>query len=451
MTSRRTRRQRGFALVSVLMLTMMVLLTAGMVLMPSMTGRWQTMKSGSNAAATNVADAGLDYAMATLNATIPSGQGTTLAALPSHFVQGSGAAANTWTYNDAGNGNFFASNFDKSVPTLSIRIPATVPIAGGPGTANDYRIIRSETVVNGSRKREEAIVHLQSNLVDSPISPFPRAITAKGNLAANGVDTTVRTDSYDSSNGGYGGANLGTNGGVHTNGSIVDGGTYRGNISAAGTIDSGAGVEGPGNTVRQGVAPESIPDAPAAPAPTRTVYTGSLPLTITPAAGEVIYLRDSASKDYVSMSGNATQVLSLNPGKYVVRDLSIIGSASIQVVGAGQVELFVLHDLDAAGGGIVNSSTLPTNLKIVATGTSGNCDLSGNSNFYGVLQAPGRNVTIGGTGEFFGAVVANDFLFNGSNSVVHYDDAVGRAFSAMAQVNRPARFKAIAVNVLDKN
>jgi hypothetical protein len=76
--------------------------------------------------------------------------------------------------------------------------------------------------------------------------------------------------------------------------------------------------------------------------------------------------------------------------------------------------------------------------------------MAGNGNFYGVIQAPNNMVTLGGNGEFFGALVADNFSFNGSNSIVHYDDAVGRAFASMATQVRPADWRAQAINVLDK-
>jgi hypothetical protein len=257
------------------------------------------------------------------------------------------------------------------------------------------------------------------------------------------MDGTPRTDSYDSANGAYGGANLGNNGGVHTNGNIVDGGLFKGNISAVGTIDAGASVSGAGNTVRAGVATENIPDPPAAPAIT-VVRAGTTPQVITPLAGQVIGL------GAVSISGNAAQVLTLNAGNYVLDSLSTTGNATIRI-GTGPVNLYVRGNVSVRGNGIVNSSALPPNLRMIVTNPTATVDLAGNGNFHGAVQAPNNVVTVAGNGEFFGAVVANSFGFNGSNSIVHYDDAVGRAFSTNAQVARPSQFQTLAINVLNRD
>lgn len=442
MTSNTAKRQSGFAIVSVLMITMLVVLTAGLVLMPSFMGRDASVRSGHALQSTNITEAALDYGMASLNATIPTGANATLGTLPAFYVRGTGADADTYTYTDSANGNFFGSTFGTR-PTLTIRTPNAVPIPGGTGVATDYRIIRAETRVQGVLKRMEAIVVLRSTAVDSPVNPFPRAITARADLSANGLDSTPRTDSYDSADGAYGGINLGTNGGVHTNGNILDGGLFKGNISAAGTIDSGAHVTGTGNTVRPGVSPESIPDSPAAPAATTNVAV-SAPQTVTPAPGAVVNL------GAVSISGNAAKVLTLNAGTYRLSSLSTTGNASI-LIGTGPVTLYVDGNIDIKGNGLVNSSALPPNLRIVVTNPAADVSIAGNGNFYGAVQAPANDVTVGGNGAVFGAIVANNFTFNGSNSIVHYDDAVGRAFATNAQVSRPSLWQTLAVNNIDRN
>jgi hypothetical protein len=442
MTSRLNGRQHGFAIVSVLMITMLVVLTAGMVLLPSFRGRDASVRSGTALQSANITEAALDYGLAALNSTVPTSTSSALGNLPAFFVQGTGGSAGTFTYYDPGNSNFFGSTFGYR-PTLTIRTPAADPIPGGTGVASDYRIVRAETRVKGALKRMEAIVVLRRTLVDSPLNPFPRAITTRGDLAAAGADSALRTDSYDSSSGAYGGANLGVNGGVHTNGSIVDGGVYKGNVSAVGTIDSGVSASGTGNTVRPGVSPENIPDAPAAPAITTNVAV-SPPQVVTPAVGQVTNL------GAVSISGNAANVLTLNAGVYVMSSLRTTGNASI-VVGTGPVTIYVTGDVDVQGNGIINSSALPPNLRMIETSSTATVSIAGNGNFYGAIQAPANQVNIGGMGEFFGAVVADDFRFNGSNSIVHYDDAVGRAFSTNAQVSRPSQWQTLAVNNIDRN
>jgi hypothetical protein len=275
------------------------------------------------------------------------------------------------------------------------------------------------------------------------VNPFPRAITTRADLSANGTDGALRTDSYDSAAGTYGGANLGNNGGVHTNGNIIDGGVYRGNVSAVGTIDPGVSAQGMGNTVRPGVSAENIPDPPPTPATTTDVAVNP-PQVVSPAAGQVVNL------GAVSIQGNVGNVLTLNAGTYVMSSLTTTGNASIKI-GTGPVTIYVTGNVDVKGNGIVNSAALPPNLRLIAASPTATVSIAGNGNFYGAVQAPRNQVTIGGNGEFFGAVVANDFRFNGTNSIVHYDDAVGRAFSTNAQIARPSQWQTLAINVLDRN
>jgi hypothetical protein len=443
MTSRRQGRQHGFAIVSVLMITMLVVLTASLVLLPSFMGRDASVRSGSSLQSSNISEAALDYGVACLNSTVPTSTSSALGNLPTWWQKGTGTNANTYTYTDSANNKFFENTFGYK-PVLTIRTPATVPVPGGTGVAADYRIIRAETTVKGALKRMEAIVVLRRTMVDNPLNPFPRAITTRGDLAANGTDSTLRTDSYDSAKGKYGGANLGNNGGVHTNGNIVDGGSYKGNVSASGTIDPGVSVQGMGNTVRPGVAIEDIPDAPPAPATTTNQSTNSLPLEVTPSSSQIVNL------GAVTINGNADQILTLNAGTYVMSSLRTTGQASIRI-GTGPVIIYVTGNIDVQGNGIINSSALPPNLRMIETSPTATVSLAGNGNFYGAVQAPANQVTIGGNGEFFGAVVADDFRFNGSNSIVHYDDAVGRAFAASAQVSRPALWQTLAVNNIDRN
>jgi hypothetical protein len=429
-------------MLTVLMLTMMVMVTAGMALMASFAGHAASVRAGTALQATTITEGALDYALACLNATVPAGTSADLLPLPACFVPGTGGNSTTFTYADTSNTNFFGSTFGTR-PVLTIRTPATVPVPGGTGVASDYRIIRAETRVRGALKRMEAIVFLRRTTVDMVTSPFTRAITTRGDLFANGTDGALRTDSYDSALGPYGGGNTGTNGGVHSNGSILDGGVYKGNVSAVGTIDTGVAAQGMGNTVRPGVSPEDIPDAPAAPAWTTNVSVNP-PQTVTPSTGQIVNL------GAVSISGNPSKVLTLNAGTYVMSSLSTTGQASI-LVGTGPVTIYVTGNIDIKGNGLVNSSALPTNLRMIETSPTATVSITGNGNFYGGLQAPANQVTLGGNGEFFGAVVANNFRFNGSNAIVHFDDAVSRAFRSTTQISRAAQWQTLAINNLDRN
>lgn len=439
MISRRRQAEQGFALTSVLLLTMMVMLTAGMVLMPSLTGRSASARSGGAIKAANQAEAGIDLAIAALNATIPAGSSDNLRPLATGFTA---SGANVWTYSDAANDYFFRKLFDGQAPHLTIRIPAMIPVPGGAGVAGDYRIVEAKSTYLGAERRVEAIVHLQKNTIETMMNPFPRAVTARGDLFLSGKDATLRTDSYNSALGPYNAADPGHHGGVHVNGSIRDGGVFRGNVTAVGTIDLGAGVLGPGNTLKSGVEPEEIPDPPPMPASTAKAWSSGN--TLNPPSGTVWDL------GAVSLSGKDS--LNLGPGTYVMSSMSTSGNARINIVGEGQVKIFVTGQIDLTGNGIVNTSQKPTNLHLIATNPTANVNIAGNGDFIGGLQAPANNVTLAGNGTVYGAVVGKNVTFKGSSgqTMVHYDEAFGTAFSTPVTSQRPVQYRTLAINVKDK-
>src|SRR5688572_11112569 len=89
--------EQGFALVAVMLLTMMVFLTAGMVLMPSLQGRSFSARTGIASQAANTTEAAIDFTLAALNTQIPTGANRTLGTLPAFFTAVSGQT-NTWAY-----------------------------------------------------------------------------------------------------------------------------------------------------------------------------------------------------------------------------------------------------------------------------------------------------------------------------------------------------------------
>ena len=113
----------------------------------------------------------------------------------------------------------------------------------------------------------------------------------------------------------------------------------------------------------------------------------------------------------------STETLQLPAGTYFFTNMSLKGQA--QITTNDPVVIFVDGNVDIGGGGIVNSSGIPTNLQIFATGTS--VKYSGNSAFYGLLYAPDADVTVSGVPEFFGALVGATATISGT-PFIHYDE-----------------------------
>jgi hypothetical protein len=70
-----------------------------------------------------------------------------------------------------------------------------------------------------------------------------------------------------------------------------------------------------------------------------------------------------------------------------------------------------------------------TNLKIRVVSTSGgSIDLNGNRQLYADIYAPYAGVAIGGTGDFYGVVVAKTVSTTGAGQI-HYDESIPASYS----------------------
>ena len=227
-----------------------------------------------------------------------------------------------------------------------------------------------------------AYVELDSSL-------FEYAAFGDTDMDMNG-NTTV--DSYDSSAGAYGGANVGTEGNIAGDADIG----FVGNVVVNGDV-SALTVTGEENvTVNGTVSENATPNLNCDPGTTTLASLGKLQLT-----GNTIY--------------------TLAAGTYHYSSLSISGNA--QLVTTGAVTIYVDGEVSISGNGVSTASNLPTNLLIIATGDE-NVDIGGNGDFYGGVYAPDSAVSTSGNGSFFGAIIADDYNSNG-NGNLHYDVKMG--------------------------
>jgi hypothetical protein len=88
----------------------------------------------------------------------------------------------------------------------------------------------------------------------------------------------------------------------------------------------------------------------------------------------------------------------------------------------GETVIYLTGDLKRAGGTQVNNNTqLASNLRIYSTG--GDIDITSDNPFYGVIYAPDSQVDIGGTADFFGAIVGRTLKVHG-DAIGHYDESL---------------------------
>lgn len=226
---------------------------------------------------------------------------------------------------------------------------------------------------------------------------------------------TPTTDSYDSDEGPYAPGRAGN----------------RGNICSDGPIDviGNAAVNGnanPGKGYRTTIVGSAVVTGNTTPR--------SEPLELPPVDGSgAEYNNDN---DQITSTGNphlpgpvdaegnfaltANQNLHLRPGTYHFRDFMLSGQAKLHI--KGPTTIYVTGNLETAGGTILNSTRLPSNLKVLMTGEHGSeATIVGNSDFRGILYAPSVDVTTTGTGSLYGAVVGKRLNVTGTGDV-HYDE-----------------------------
>lgn len=149
-------------------------------------------------------------------------------------------------------------------------------------------------------------------------------------------------------------------------------------------------------------------------------------------------------KYYISCSsiGGSNKVFTVAAGKKVVLKVTDTtgncvdikgGSGGINLSTGAALEIYAAGDINIGGQGAMNGGTTaatmgqPVNLQIYGTKTSGtqNISVKGNGVFSGVLYAPFGSVTLDGSVQTFGSVVANDITLNGSSAQFHYDESLG--------------------------
>jgi Flp pilus assembly protein TadG len=124
----------------------------------------------------------------------------------------------------------------------------------------------------------------------------------------------------------------------------------------------------------------------------------------------------SATGDF-SLSGG--DHVALQAGTYYFKKLSLSGGSSITIT--GETALYCTGDVNISGGSIANSTQLPKNLEIYCTGK--NCNISGSSNFFGMVYAPTSDITRSADSHFYGLLVGKKLTLSG-NGGLHADESI---------------------------
>jgi hypothetical protein len=240
---------------------------------------------------------------------------------------------------------------------------------------------------------------------------FAYAVFGDQSVKVGNGTVTMMADSYSSDDGAYGGANAGTNADIGTNSTAVGAvrvlplGEIHGNVS----VGSGA------------AAPESCVD-------NMGTITGTITALDTPSSLPDVTNIPSDATSLGDIWLEADQELVLNEGTYYITDLEIFGNA--QITCNGRVVLYIdqssdisTPDIRIGGNGIVNTSQIPSNLIIYCSPDVVDVAVTGNGVLYAGLYAPQADIVVN-SGEIYGSVVGKTVDLKGSNSHIHYDEAL---------------------------
>jgi hypothetical protein len=248
----------------------------------------------------------------------------------------------------------------------------------------------------GSTVEDEATATIQSAVTAAAatVDPVPCAAWADavvGNTGGVVVGARTLVDSYQSSAGAYGGANVGS-------AAIVQ---------AATTITNNGGVIH--GTLR--------PHAPAG-------------LAVVPVAAGARNL-PLGSRTPGSLNINtAAQSLTLAPGNYVAANITVSAPGAINVSPAGEVRIWVTGSLNL--GGNLNRNGVPKNLAFLVT-SAGSVNVNGGGALFGLVYAPTSGVLV--NSPVFGTVVGSSVTLN-SGAAVHFDQSSACASSGTAALDQ---------------
>jgi hypothetical protein len=235
----------------------------------------------------------------------------------------------------------------------------------------------------------------------------------------------VLTDSFDASAASYDADTAGDHGSLCSDGPVtLNGGDYiRGDVRAGSddevTVHGNSAVV-TGN-IGNRVTPLNLPAVDASDAADDNDNSSLPPLPLAEKAngnGKGKQLTPLDNQRNFKLDG--TTEYTIPPGTYYFNDMDLGGQSILNF--SGPTVIYLTGELKRAGGTVVNNNTqIPSNLQIYSTG--GDIDITSDNNFYGVIYAPLSDVEVGGTADYFGAIVGGTLKIQG-DAQAHYDESL---------------------------
>jgi hypothetical protein len=129
------------------------------------------------------------------------------------------------------------------------------------------------------------------------------------------------------------------------------------------------------------------------------------------------------------MSGNKKMIVTGDAVLYIPGDVTISGSAFIEIAPGASLQLYVGGATAQLGGnGVLSSNAKAESFTYFGLPSNQSLFLGGNAQFVGCIYAPNAAFTLGGGGnntiDFIGASVTKSVQMNGHFNF-HYDEALG--------------------------
>jgi hypothetical protein len=108
-----------------------------------------------------------------------------------------------------------------------------------------------------------------------------------------------------------------------------------------------------------------------------------------------------------------------DPAVYYFSSVQIESLATLTIT--GPTEIYISGNTMIGGGGIINNTGNPINLKIFSTGNT--MMLNGTSTFYGAIVAPKTDLSFVGSAEYYGMVIGKSLDFRGTTNI-HVEESL---------------------------
>ncbi|MHC4234189.1 MAG: DUF7305 domain-containing protein, partial [Planctomycetota bacterium] len=228
-------------------------------------------------------------------------------------------------------------------------------------------------------------------------------------------DGDLRTDSYNSTEGSYGGGNVYPNGDVCSGSDITLNGSsvvIRGDAMYG--LEHDLITEGSPEIV--GVVDELccplVPPAVAGDVESAASNNDNASIGLTERG------RDPFAGSQWDFYVTGSDSLALPGGTFYFTSAVIDGTATVTV--SAPTVIYLSGPAAFTGNGLINLTEDPKNLIIYSTGET--MILDGTAGFYGVVIAPNADIVLAGTGEYFGVLVGETLDIDGTADI-HVDEA----------------------------